>query len=224
MSDPGASSGDSAERWLQLERRFAARHYDGAPESDATRHRVGTMPVLITAPHAVNHHRQGEPKVADRRTGGLAELLHEQTGATSLAAASRVPDWSRWVDRNDDFTRLLRKEIERNGLILDLHGMGDHHGIDVCIGTGGQRGTAIDAAVAAMASAFAAFEVAVDEPFSALSPHTVTQFARRPAVGAVVQIELSARLRDPEAQPETAIAVASALGSVLIALSAGDSM
>ena len=211
MRAPAASSGnDSAERWLQLERRFAARHYDGAPDHAATRHRVGTIPVLLTAPHAVNHHRNGIPKLADRRTGGLAELLHELTGATSLAAASRVPDWGRWADRDDDFTRLLRDDAERNRLIVDLHGMGDHHGIDVCIGTAGQRGIAIDTAVDALARAFAAFEIAVDVPFSGLSPHTVTQFARRLGVGAVVQIELSARLRDPEAHPETAIEVVSA--------------
>ena len=74
----------------KLDRKFSRNEYNGT----GSRHfviRKGRIPVMISAPHAVNHFREGKIKYADMLTGGIAEYLQEQTGC-HLICATRYED------------------------------------------------------------------------------------------------------------------------------------
>lgn len=205
---------NAAEAWLEREQSYAVMNYDGEADADDVRHIDRRHPVLISAPHAVNHHRFGASKRADRRTGGLAEVVGEATGAGVLTAAGRVSEWGSWEERTDGFVRILRREALRRTLILDLHGMGDRHGTDVCIGTGGESGPALRRAVGCLDRQFAGYRVSIDDPFDGSQWYTVLQYGRELGI-AVIQLELSASLRDPRGNAAAAADVVARLSRTI---------
>lgn len=181
--------------WLRLDDLVTR---DGATRPVITRH--GTRPVLICAPHAVAVPRANGASVADLRTGGLALLMARLTGAYALVTTAPPPPRP-WSYRRDPFATALRAHARAGHLVLDLHGMRDGHGPDVCLGTRGRR----DPGTAAVRDLLRGelgdrFLVTVDEPFAARAPHTVTTLLHAEG-GTGVQVELAARLRDPAGHP-----------------------
>ena len=55
------------------------------------------MPVVISAPHAVNRFLQGKMKYAEIFTGGITEYLQKQTNCRLICATC-----SAGLDANDD--------------------------------------------------------------------------------------------------------------------------
>lgn len=150
----------------------------------------------------MNHPREGATKPADRRTGGLALLVAEQTGASALAALSPVPDRD-WDGRDDPFAGALRSAVAAGTVVLDLHGMRDSHDWDVCLGTHHRTDPATTAVRDALIRAAQGLRTSVDDPFAALGARTV--LAHVTALGGTgLQVELAARLRDPGAAPGAA--------------------
>lgn len=45
---------------------------------------LGTLPVIVTAPHAVEQERNGKMKFAEPATRHLAEYLHENVSVTAV--------------------------------------------------------------------------------------------------------------------------------------------
>lgn len=63
----------------ELNRVFEHNRYNGSGK-ESFEFIDGNIPILISAPHAVNHFRNGAVKYADKLTGGLAKFLHNETG------------------------------------------------------------------------------------------------------------------------------------------------
>jgi hypothetical protein len=92
--------------------------------------------------------------------------------------------------------------------VLDVHGARDNDGFDVALGTGG----AITATQEAWLNAFipalegAGFKVALNaEGYAALSPRSLTQRIRVQGLSVTpLQIEITRRWRDPEANLDSA--------------------
>ena len=67
-----------AERLSSLEERFSSHSYEGrGPELLIEE---GSIPILVSAPHAVTQTREGKDKRAEILTGALALWLHEEAG------------------------------------------------------------------------------------------------------------------------------------------------
>ncbi len=122
----------------ELEQIFAREGY----ESDSLAPFVitqGSIPVLLSAPHAVNHFRNGEIKYADIYTGGIATFLQEETACHLICAAN-----SKTYDPNFDqfgqnpYQQALLPYIKEHAirLVLDLHGASYSREYAVEIGTG----------------------------------------------------------------------------------------
>lgn len=185
--------------WLAREARYAAANYDGDGEPITLVERASS--VLITAPHAVNHHRpDGTAKVADLATGSLAEIVAEATGHSVLTASRRVEPWAAWNERDDPFGRALATQLTRSdlGLVVDLHGMSDEHGVDLCIGLGPQPGDAESIIAEALQREFAELTVVRNAPFPARATSTITAHVQGRGLSAV-QLEIARRWRRPEA-------------------------
>jgi hypothetical protein len=152
--------------------------------------------VVVTAPHAVPHLRASDPrhvKGADLGTGEIATAAAHRHGYAAAVAARP------WLG-NANSDPLGRCEFKRHVLgllhtgeasaVVDLHGMSDRHGVDICVGSGGGGGLAFVVSEVLASS----FSVSVDVPFAAAGEGTVTRTVRAAGFPAV-QLELSAAVR-----------------------------
>ncbi len=119
---------------------------------------------------------------------------------SAVVSAGARSEWETWDERDDAFARHLRELRAPARMVVDIHGMGDHHGPDFCLGTGPRPGALEEAAVEILRAELAPFEVAVDSPFDARPHYTVTSLAQRHLGIAGLQIEVAARWRSPKDQ------------------------
>ena len=196
---------------------LAADKYAGLVE-DGVFFRRGSGPVLISAPHAVDHYRSGLVKESDMGTGGLAFYLGEVLDASVVVLQFGRFPWEVWDEREDAFAGVLRRELFGGdvGLVVDLHGMSDSHGVDVCVG----RGPVPGMTEGLFAERFMDLGtrnrllVSVDDPFDASPQYTVTNFVQGCEVPAV-QIEVAKRFRQVENDPKGFIRAAELIAGVI---------
>jgi phage replication-related protein YjqB (UPF0714/DUF867 family) len=196
--------------WAQVEARLSTGRYHGQDSPGTVGWFPGHRPILLTAPHAVAHDRDGARKAADVGTGGLAVTAAQLTGASALIATGYQHADGNHVGHGP-FKTAAAVAFQRAGTVLDLHGMGDHHGVDICLGTGATppgRNELLEAAHQVFTSA--GFTVTIDTPFAAPGEHTVTSTAQRAGL-AGLQVEISGWLRRPWASTEACGAVLAAL-------------
>lgn len=202
---------ETVQRWLHLEDDVLgiAGHRDRL-----VRRGSGHGGVVVTAPHAVPHVRDGEAKRADMWTGGLALLLAERTGAAAVVETSGVGDPS-WEDEHafkDAVARLAP------AVLLDLHAMRSPDQV-VEIGSGEPAGAGAGGLALGVRDALEAQGVAtlVDHRFPARGPTTLVQWARGRGLPAV-QLEISVRLVPPFASDADVERLVRALEAVVRAL------
>jgi hypothetical protein len=201
--------------WAALEQRYRANRYRGIGAPDELHLVEGRSGVLLTAGHSVEHVRGGSRKPPDLRTGGLAELVAARSGAGVLTVVGAGPgDPNR--DARHPFKLALRGLAATHAIVLDLHGMRDDHGIDVCVGSGRADDAALAETCRASAEA-AGMRVAVNEPFSASRASTIASTAQRHGCRAA-QLELAAARRDLAGRPDDAGALAAWLVGLVRAL------
>lgn len=156
---------------------------------------AGARPeVLVTAPHASTHERDGRVKLADRGTGGLALLLAEQTGCAAVACLPSAPG-----DANHDPSHPLKDWVDqlrpRPRVVIDLHGFSSRYGVEIDIGTGaGDVPPGVPAALHPLATY--GWTITTDAVYDASGPNTVTSWAQDRGMLAV-QLEIAAQLRVP---------------------------
>ncbi|MFP5360463.1 MAG: hypothetical protein ACLGHM_08205 [Actinomycetes bacterium] len=209
---------DIATRWRELDEHFGtARRRAGDDDPALLVDRSSA--VVLTAPHATRHYRAGAMKAADLHTGSLTLLAGEVANVSAVVSAGARTEWDTWDERDDEFSRHLRDLSDSARMLIDIHGMGDHHGPDFCLGTGPRPGALEDLAVEILRSELDAFEVVVDAPFTARPHYTVTSLAQRHLGLAGLQIEVAARWRSPH--DDSAAPAASALSLALTAVEEG---
>ena len=189
------------ERWLHLEDDVLgiAGHRDRLVRRGSG--------VVVTAPHAVPHVRDGAPKRADMWTGGLALLLAELTGAAAVVETSGVGDPSWEVEHGfKDAVAALSPDV-----VLDLHAMRSPDQV-VEIGSGEPNGSSPTQLAISVRRSLETAGVAtvLDHRFPARGPATLVQWARTRAVPAV-QLEVSVRLVPPFAPDADAARLVRAL-------------
>jgi predicted deacylase len=197
-------------KWADLEARYRRDGYAGRPIPNELVIAPSKNRTVVTAAHAVGHWRDGVRKGADRFTGSLAEVVAESTGAGLLVLAGTGPGDPNW-DEWHPFKAALARMLPSVDVVLDLHGMRDRTGIEVCVGRGARRHATDDAAeVVAESFREGGFSVAFDHPFDARRATTVTSFVQSQGCAAL-QLEIAAAARNPAEKPERAQMLLSAL-------------
>ena len=96
--------------------------YAGADAPGTVQAVPGTLPVLLTAPHAAAHTRAWGRKGADVATGGLALTAALTSSAHALVATGfQTRDSNRVGD--GPFKAALAAQIRRVCTVIDVHGM-----------------------------------------------------------------------------------------------------
>lgn len=151
---------------------------------------------LVTAPHAMKHHRRGQEKDGDLRTGQLARDLHTQVGVTAVISTTRDGD-ANWDLRHPVKEAAVSAITGGARFALDLHGMSDitarRVGADIEFGTGDSEDGGLLAACRAAADSAGLTHVTDKEHTARVQP-TMTRAAQAAGASAI-QIEMSKDLR-----------------------------
>ena len=220
-----------AERLSSLEERFSSHSYEGrGPELLI---KEGSIPILVSAPHAVTQTREGKDKRAEILTGALALWLHEEAGVHVFCHArsdGHDPNFDAF-EENTYQRELVRYCLEhRISCVLDLHGAASDRGFGVDIGTGGKEHPSLlghkflldlmDASLVQTVGELGRFDDAVvhDGVFAAAGPHTIGRNVSERAQVPTLQLEVNGQLRNV-ANPSAVAALAK--GLALFCLMAG---
>jgi len=177
-------------------------YYGERGEGASYRVILGSVPVVVSAPHAVRQIRKGAMKERDGLTGGIVEYLCEELGVfgvTRLWEDGDDPNYAR-----DERSAAYREEVARLvreyniGWVFDVHGCLDKHGFDIDIGiNGGQNVACGREVIERLAENWRqrGLEVRVDGKFAARWPCTVSNFVHRKTGVNCVQLELNSKIR-----------------------------
>lgn len=89
----------------------------------------GRGQVCFCAPHAVHSFVHQQEKVRDKGTGAVVQFLGKQCGFATIVRNKFVPQ----KEMISDF--ILTRKLEDH-FFVDIHGMKEHKGFDLAIGTG----------------------------------------------------------------------------------------
>lgn len=221
------------ERIKQLETLFSDNQYDGSGK-EAFVIEEGTIPVMISAPHAINHFRKNQVKWADRYTGGIARYLHQATGCHLIYSCMftksdpnyDLPGANRYQDALVDY--LSKHKVY---VLIDLHGVTKEREYAAEMGTA-LRHSSVQGVVREedpslhehkfiaevikdlMEKNFKKCdtdrrEVWKNRIFDAGGQNTVTKFISESMDTSCIQLEINGIYRDPENENEFLILVSS---------------
>lgn len=178
--------------------------------------------MLVSAPHACNHIRDGVNKMAEEFTGAMAVQLAASCGCHAIVTthnSTEDPNWQAAGAYKNKLAELVRRHRIR--FVIDLHGMTNRYRIGVALGTmRGRSVAAYDVVAPFVSHGFVATALAdVPEPLrliagepvpemsadcraklvvdhprftGGLRNHTITRFACEQLGIAAVQVEVAA--------------------------------
>jgi len=200
------------ERLSELDKHF--RYRAEAPENGAWFEVVrGQHPVLVSAPHACMHVRDGVSKMQEEYTGAMAHYLAERCGCHAIFTRYKTNEDPNW-QKDSQYKEAIKALVSDCDIrfCIDLHGMRNRYHMGIALGT--IKGTAcnpnpvlshfINAGFKHVAADGLAPDeknawrnVVVDHPkfTGGLVNNTVTRFVSRQLGIPSVQIELSSQAR-----------------------------
>ncbi|QKS72400.1 S-layer homology domain-containing protein [Paenalkalicoccus suaedae] len=194
------TSGRWTEKLFSYEARFAANGYRGQGDEDFVFVKGSEdSRILITAPHATSHIREGAPKISEGYTGAIALLLHEYTGAHILYIARESIDPNYY--NNIPFKEEMRRIAVDEGidLVIDLHGAARERDFDLDVGTDG--GELINQGeVLSLFDAMARYDISnVGENllFTAGGSANIANFSKNELGIEAMQLEINRQFREP---------------------------
>ena len=180
----------------------------------------GSLPIMLSAPHNVEHVREGVTKYAEPETGPLAYAIGRMYDCPFIIQVrndSLDPNW----DEQSAYRDAVYAYVVENGVrfLLDLHQLSPKREQDIILGTGkGDNIVGWDHLVPKIKAAFNGHglaNVAVDEVFSATYPHTVSASTAREAHIPCFQVEMNSALFMPENPRYNPLAVCEALSDIV---------
>ncbi len=168
----------------------------------------GSGSVMISAPHAVEHTREGRVRYPEPQTAELAKLLQETLDCPIIYKTANAEDDANY-DEDCPYKQAAAAYIRSHKVrfLLDLHQMAGSRPLQICIGTGRLMNMQDERLVNQLAELFeqrGIVSVSVDEPFAASYPYTVSSYIHRECGIPCLQIEINSNLL-MEGQPAYAL-------------------
>ncbi len=191
-----------------LEKIFSVNKYNGK-EGKEFFIKKGTIPIMISAPHAVNHKREGRMKDADLFTGSISLYLQELTNCHLICATNLThsdPNYS--PEDYSSYKKELRKYIEANDikLLIDFHGCDKYKECSVELGTIDNDLSSLNNYIFIKDLFVCTFElflknheknkVFINQQFKASNENTITNYIHRLCNIPTIQIEVNNLLRN----------------------------
>lgn len=190
---------------------FSANDYRGRPDAPAFRLVERSLPVVVSAAHAVTHWREGRMKPSDDYTGALALAVAGICGCHAIVATNsrgHDPNWDPF--ETSPYKQALCEFVREHGvaLVIDLHGMpaaspdaieiGSADGATVAVLPGADVRTR-DILQEELAPYLRRYDraIALNGRHAARGENTVTRTVSRECGIAALQLEINSRFRVP---------------------------
>lgn len=184
-----------------IEGQFSYNEYNGFGHSLLPYNvKIGTKPVLISAPHSVNHMRNNNVKEVDKYTGTIASIVQLYTNCFCIYS-NRISDEDPNHTIGGSYKEAVKEICNKNNirLVIDLHGAAQRREFDIDLGT--MHGTSIDeTSVSIIKNIFKNNEihdVRVNDTFSASHQGTITHFTTKSLNINAIQMEVHYSYRNP---------------------------
>lgn len=154
--------------------------------------------VMFSAPHAVEHKREGIMKPAEPSTGIIVKQLADMDFPGMVKNAKNTEDPN--FNMDSSYKLFLSDYISKNNinLLFDLHELNPSRPMSICIGTGrGKNVKNNEKLVTIVKNGFeaAGFEnVTVDDPFAGATEVTVASYVSKNCNIPAFQIEMNSGL------------------------------
>lgn len=214
-----------AQEALRIEQLFAANNYQGLKSNPPVSILTGDIPILIAAPHAVEHPRHGGLKKADVFSGTIAAQVAKQTGCFAVILSKTINEDPNH-DPNGLFKSALARIAQANHMqaIINLHGMTNSHHWDVVLGSNfgkslGNKPQILNQTINAFQQAgISKCLVDSKELFAASNDYNISVYAWEQLKVPSFQIEVNRDFRDPKLSPENYYRLVSSLTSAVNSL------
>lgn len=159
----------------------------------------GTGAVMFSAPHAVLQTRNGASKAAERYTGILCKILHEEYKYPVIYKTRHLMDDANY-DEVSDYREALCRFLQKNSIryLIDLHQLKPSREMDVCVGTGyGKNIFGKQELVDIVRDCFVPNgikNITVDNPFPAGDPNSVCSTVASCCDIPAIQLEINSNL------------------------------
>ena len=159
----------------------------------------GTGAVMFSAPHSVLQTRHGSNQAAERYSGILCKLLHDEYNYPVIYKTRHLGDDANH-DSVSDFREALCRYINRNDIkfLIDLHQLKAEREMDVCVGTGfGKNIFGETELLDLVKNCFipnGIKNITVDVPFAAENPNSVCSTIASCCEIPAIQLEINSNL------------------------------
>jgi hypothetical protein len=211
-----------------LEKQFQANNYTGRSNGPTILEVKGTLPVVLSAPHAVRYGRKNrkQPQVY---TGALALQLARLTGASALVNAHTSDEDP---NRNEPglykpkLAALVRETHAR--FVLDVHGSDEDLAREKMLGqveigtiySRSLRGKRFLRNILEEALEHAGITATIDKYFTADAPGTITLYTSEDLETPAMQLEIMRSLRDIDHAPQKYLQLLEILREAILAMQA----
>ncbi len=180
----------------------------------------GQCPVMLSAPHAVEHTRNGQLRYPEPQTAYLARRLHESLDCPYICKTHNQEDDANY-DCFSPYREKLAEYIDAHDirLLIDLHQMAGFRPERICLGTGRYVNVPDIEFADCCKQAFEAqgiTNVTVDRPFAASYPYTVSSYIHNKCGIPALQIEINSNLLMEDSEECALEAVLKALEEIII--------
>ena len=153
--------------------------------------------IMFSSPHSHRQFRNGKIKAREFKTGTLSKIVSSKTKCSCIyrtAFTQTDPNY----DKDSTYKSELVDFIKNNNikLLFDIHGMKSERTEDICIGTGFGKNVVFPDFITITKRIFEEFgfkNVAIDVPFNASYPYTVSSYVAKKANISCLQIEINNR-------------------------------
>ncbi len=162
----------------------------------------GSICVMLSAPHCVNHLRAGKVKLKEINTDVLIKKIKEKVDISIIYKTESENEDANW-DKVSNYKQKAERFVKDNEvkLFLDIHGMDCSRKEDICIGTA--HGSNVKGREDILKLLENTFKIngykntTIDEPFSANNPNCVSTYVSRNCNIPAFQIEINNKYRYP---------------------------
>jgi len=160
----------------------------------------GSIPILLSAPHAVMQVRNGIFKRCDGLTGGIVEYLKDSKDTFGITRVHNLLDDPNYYNYGVSllYKQAIVKLINEYNIkyLLDIHGCSDNHDFSIDIGTNNGRNTNNSQDIDVLLEYFSSLgKVMIDNKFKASLSGNISRYVHEVTNIPCFQIEISSDLR-----------------------------
>ncbi|SDI39371.1 hypothetical protein [Alteribacillus bidgolensis] len=208
----------------ELEKTFANNNYHGTTEAGLPFHtETGSIPILVSAPHATKHKRNDSIKEQDNYTGAIALLLHQFTDCHLIYATKLGKEDPNYTKGGGLYKKKVVDMINSFNIkyLIDLHGASEKRPFSIDMGTCYGK-TMKDDTLCIIKNALVSSSmqgVKQNHHFPAANPNTVTHYANARTGVESVQLEINKVYRDPIRKEDLFLRCVNGLRQMIVNLS-----